>query len=456
MPDFISNHPILAAWGETVRRQPGRPGVFSDRGTPLRSFAEIENEALELAGVVTELHGDAAIALVEIGNHPALPAVLIALWRKRYTVALAEIGNTARLPGITLRVTRGGSGDIVFSPTSEPPAKNVPSGFLKLTSGTTGAPRAICFTAAQLLADCAAICDTMEISDADLNYGAISWAHSYGFSNLVLPLICRGIPLVATEDRLPRAILDGLARTRATVFPAVPVFFKKLAGMDGPPLPKLRLCISAGAPLPAAVAAQFRERFGVKVHGFYGSSECGGISYDASEDVVTEGFVGPPMRGVRLVENGGRIEVHSSAAGLGYWPEPDAAVLGNGRFVPEDLVEQTERGISLKGRVSDFINVAGRKLNPAEIERVFREHPGVREVVVFGVPSALRGEEPVACVVGEVPPQALLAFAAGRLPAWQTPKHVWPVLSLPINERGKLSRRALAERWVADRPLRGD
>ncbi len=454
MPDFISNHPILAAWGETVRRQPGRPGVFSDRGTPLRSFADIESEALKLGGLLPELDGDAAIALVEIGNHPDLPSVLIALWRKGYTVSPAEIGTTASLPGFTLRVRRERSGGVVFSPTGGPPPENLAADFLKLTSGTTGAPRAICFSAAQLLADCGAICDTMGISDTDLNYGAISWAHSYGFSNLVLPLICRGVAVVATEDRLPRAILDGLSRTGATVFPAVPVFFKKLAEMDGPPLPKLRLCISAGAPLPVAVAAQFRERFGVKVHGFYGSSECGGICYDASEDVVTEGFVGPPMRGVRLMENGGRIEVHSPAAGLGYWPEPDDAVLGTGRFVPDDLVEQTEQGILLKGRVSDFINVAGRKLNPAEIERVFREHPGVREVVVFGVPSVLRGEEPVACIVGEVQPQELLAFAAGRLPAWQTPKHIWPVSSLPINERGKLSRRALAERWTDDRARR--
>ena len=64
----------------------------------------------------------------------------------------------------------------------------------------------------------------------------------------------------------------------------MPVFFEKLAELENlPPLPHLRLCISAGAPLPARVGEAFSARFGLKVHTFYGSSECGGIGYDASE-----------------------------------------------------------------------------------------------------------------------------------------------------------------------------
>ena len=64
---------------------------------------------------------------------------------------------------------------------------------LKLTSGTTGAPRAIRFTAAQLAADCEQICDTMGISDRDVNFGVIPLSHSYGFSNLLTPLLLRGV-----------------------------------------------------------------------------------------------------------------------------------------------------------------------------------------------------------------------------------------------------------------------
>ncbi len=446
MPDSFANQPILAAWQKVIRRKPAQTAILHADGAVARTFTEIEEEAEKFAHCIPSTIPAGVIAVVQIGNHPALPALLIALWRRRLAIALAEPNTATDLPGVRLRVVRESAENLIFHECASPSA-SPDADFLKLTSGTTGAPRAIRFTAAQLVADCDAVCDTMGITDADLNYGLISCAHSYGFSNLLLPLICRGIPLVLTEDRLPRAILAGLAATRATVLPAVPVFFKKIAELASDPLPALRLCVSAGALLTSTVADAFRSRFGLKLHSFYGSSECGGICYDATEDATQEGFVGLPMRSVRIVEKGGRIEVHSPAVGLGYWPQTDDEVLANGRFIPGDLVVQNERGFTLCGRESDFINIAGRKLNPAEIERVLRQHPAVREVVVFGTPSALRGEEPVACVVGEIAPDELIAFAARHLASWQLPKHIWQLAALPINERGKLSRREFCERW---------
>ena len=291
----------------------------------------------------------------------------------------------------------------------------------------------------------------MGIGADDLNYGVIPWSHSYGFSNLITPLLCRGVPVVVTEERLPRALLAGLASSGATVFPGLPVFFQKLADLDASPLPRMRLCISAGAPLAKATADAFRAKFGVKIHSFYGSSECGGIAYDASDGEVQEGCVGEPMRGVRLVHDAetGRIEVHGAAVGEGYFPDPDGSVLGHGRFVPGDLVRKTACGLVLAGRVSDFINVAGRKLNPAEVEARLRECPGVRDAVVFGVPSRLRGEEPVACVVGDLSAAEVARFCHANLADWQVPKDFWILDALPINERGKLSRRALADAWLS-------
>jgi len=152
---------------------------------------------------------------------------------------------------------------------------------LKLTSGTTAAPRAIRFGSEQLLADCEQICDTMGISDVDLNFGVIPISHSYGFSNLLTPLIARGVPLVVSQDRTPRAVLADIAKTDATVFPGMPLFYQAFCEMKNiPPLPKLRVCISAGAPLPIATAKKFRDKFALPIHSFYGASECGGICYD--------------------------------------------------------------------------------------------------------------------------------------------------------------------------------
>ena len=112
-------------------------------------------------------------------------------------------------------------------------------------------------------------------------------------------------------------------------------------------------------------------------------------------------------------------------------------------------MRKTGRGFFLAGRVSDVINIAGRKLNPAEVEAQLLKIPGVREAVVFGVPSPLRGEEPVACVLASgVTREELLALCREKLSAWQAPKDVWLVDAIPVNERGKISRRELSARFL--------
>src|SRR5947209_11877836 len=175
----------------------------------------------------------------------------------------------------------------------------------------------------------------MGISDADLNFGVIPISHSYGFSNLLTPLIARGVPMVLSRERVPRAVLMDLARTNATVFPGMPVFYQAFCEMENAPaLPKLRLCISAGAPLPLEIARTFREKFERSIHSFYGSSECGGICYDREARLEEPGFVGPPMVGVKveMLEPGAfasRIQIQSSAAGDGYFPEPEPEKLGD-------------------------------------------------------------------------------------------------------------------------------
>src|SRR6202030_4050362 len=132
-------------------------------------------------------------------------------------------------------------------------------------------------------------------------FGVIPVSHSYGFGNLITPLIARGVPMVISRDRTPRAVLDDLARTSATVIPGTPVFYQAFCEMESvPPLPRLRLCISAGAPLPLVVAKKFRSRFGLPIHSFYGASECGGICYDREATTEIDGYVGTPMNTINV------------------------------------------------------------------------------------------------------------------------------------------------------------
>ena len=453
--------PLLTAWEETLARKADRPAIFNSRGEWVRSFQQIDDQAHILERKIDMFPAGSVIA-VQIGNHEDWPAIFLASLR-RGTVALPvdeSIGGQQRdaafkTCGVALAAVSGGRFvDVLPAATTQ--WRNRPPSLLKLTSGTTAAPRAIRFRSEQLLADCDQICETMGIEDVDLNFGAIPISHSYGFSNLLTPLIARGVPLVLSRDRTPRALIVDLARTGATIFPGTPVFYHALVEIDDlPAFAKLRLCISAGAPLPIATARKFREKFNLPIHSFYGASECGGICYDREAANEAEGFVGQPMNNVALdpIEPEAastQVRIRSAAAGDGYFPEPEEEKLGTGCFVPDDLLQKTPAGFRLVGRVSDLINVAGRKVNPAEVEACLLRFGGVREAVVFGRESTRRNQEVAACVVAsaDVREQELLEFCRKRLNTWQAPKRIFFVDAIPANERGKVSRRELAQRFA--------
>lgn len=322
---------------------------------------------------------------------------------------------------------------------------------LKLTSATTGAPRAVAFTAAQLRADVAHIMATMGLDPDVPNMAAISLAHSYGFSNLVLPMVVFGMPLILAGGSLPEQVRRAAALAPEVVLPAVPALWRAWHEAGAIP-PNVRTAISAGAPLPVSLEREIFRRCGLKVHNFYGSSECGGIAYDASPTPRADGqYVGRPLRGVAVAVNAaGCLEVRGPNVGLTYWPERTRDLRG-GVFRTRDLAEIREDGVYLQGRAADLINVAGRKVAPETIERVLLAHPAVRDCVVFGVPepSGHRGEIIVAAVclgeTGALP--AVRQWVSQHLPPGQTPRQWWLLDRLPVNERGKFSRAALAEQY---------
>ena len=460
VPARTAENELVAAWEHTLARFGNRRAVLAASGVVLRTFSDIEAESRDQETLVEHL-APSSIVAIRLANHACWPALLLALFRRGHiplplgehvgggelsgALETCRVNALIQADGDALRVSRQSSTGTLQFPDAD---------FLKLTSGTTSAPRAIRFRTAQLLADCESICTTMGLTDDDLNFGAIPFSHSYGFSNLITPLLCLGVPLVATDERLPRAILDGLAATGATVLPGIPVFFQNLAELgNARVLPRLRLCISAGAPLAPHVGEGFTARYGLKIHAFYGASESGGIAYDSRPEPHYEGgFVGTAMSGVTISPlEDGRISVHSAAVGDGYFPDNNEA-LRDGRFVPGDLVESTAHGLNIVGRTSDFINIAGRKLSPALVEQCLLKHPGVRQAVLFAVPSPLRGEEAVACVSGDsLDATSVLRFCQEHLTPWQVPRDIWIVPEIATNDRGKVSRRQIAARYLERR-----
>src|SRR5213082_1118148 len=272
---------LLERWQSIVAQKGDAPAIFNTRADVARTFRQVDERASDFESKIDNFDAGSVVA-IQIGNHEDWPSILIACLRRGVVVLPLEQSisdqqrdaalKTCKVSGIAAAgVSAGRSVEIV--PMSTPAAttdwgKNRPS-LLKLTSGTTAAPRAIRFRSEQLLADCDQICETMGISDVDLNFGVIPVSHSYGFSNLLTPLIARGVPMVLSRERMPRAVLMDLARTNTTVFPGMPVFYQAFCEMENvPALSKLRLCISAGAPLPLAIAKKIRDRFGLSIHSF--------------------------------------------------------------------------------------------------------------------------------------------------------------------------------------------
>src|SRR5437879_5977998 len=268
------NDTVLERWRSTLARKGDAPAVFNARGQAGRTFRQIDERARDFESKIDIVAAGSVLA-VQIGNHEDWPSILIACLRRRVVVLPLEqsISDPQRDGALKIcnaaavvAAVPSGAVEILPPRTAASTEKRNPWGenlpvLLKLTSGTTAAPRAIRFRSEQLLADCDQICETKGISEVDLNFGVIPVSHSYGFSNLLMPLIARGVSMVLSRDRTPRAVLDDLAKTSATVFPGTPVFYQAFCELKNiPPLPKLRLCVSAGAPLPLPVAKKFREK----------------------------------------------------------------------------------------------------------------------------------------------------------------------------------------------------
>src|SRR5881394_3613402 len=316
---------LLQRWEAILAQKGDEPAIFNTRGQVDRTFRGIDERARGFEPKIDKF-ADGSVIAVQIGNQEGAPSIFIACLRRGVVVLPLEQSISDQQRDAALKVCRvtgiiEKAGTVRLIDNERPNWRGKNPSLLKLTSGTTAVPRAIRFGSEQLLADCDQICDTMGISDVDLNFGVIPISHSYGFSNLLTPLIARGVPMVLSRERMPRAVLLDLARTDATVFPGMPLFYQAFCEMEnGPALPKLRLCISAGAPLPIRVTRQFQEKFQMPIHSFYGASECGGICYDRDASRVIEGFVGRSMKGIDLEiidpsALSSQVRVHSAAVG---------------------------------------------------------------------------------------------------------------------------------------------
>jgi acyl-CoA synthetase (AMP-forming)/AMP-acid ligase II len=470
----VSGARLFASFDDVRRGDPAALAVHDvDRGVVLDRdalAALVDRVASALReGGDTALPRGARVGL-QLPNSAELFAAVLACWREGWIpapldreLAPTEVAAVARRLG--LASVRGGtelSERLPFpgapgEPAGDPPALPADTALLKLTSGSTGEPRGVALGEDALLAGGAQILTTMGIGPGDRNLATIPLAHSYGFDNVVLALALAGTPAILTADLTPPRLVAVARESAATVLPSVPFLLDLLSRSSARgSLPALRSVISAGAPLPRETRERFQAGFGVRPRTFYGSTECGGITFDREGTAdLPEGCVGTPLDGVALElvdgeEGAGRIAVRSPSVASGYAPsrEGDAdEVLSAGRFLTPDVGRIDDGGrLHLLGRALDVINVGGRKVYPAEVERVIRAVPGVRDVVVLGmqrsaVAAALRA---VVEASPEVSREDVVAACERDLARYKVPRLVDLRTELPRTARGKVDRGRLA------------
>jgi long-chain acyl-CoA synthetase len=372
--------------------------------------------------------------------------------------AFSPIFARGGVPEVAVAVLRGWrDGQPVLPLEKDAPDPDLPlripkdTAHLKLTPGITGKPRAVFFTADQIAADADRLAAAMDLDPSIPNLAAISITHSYGFSSIMLPLLLQGVPVHAVEVPFPRVVADVLAAHERMVVPAVPSIWKAWHRSGILAHAKIALAVSAGAPLSLELEAAVHETFALKLHNFYGASECGGISFDDSQfPRQSAADLGTPLDGVNVsLHESGRFLVASNAVAAGYAEAREGEILGSGGFLTQDFGGIEGGRLLLGSSGAESINVAGRKIGPAKIEAALMATGLVARARVFGVAShdPERVEEITAMVEltgGTL--DELRQAAVAALAGWECPRH-W--VTDAAEDAWRIGRTELKKRYAS-------
>ena len=339
------------------------------------------------------------------------------------------------------------------------------------TSGSTGQPKGACHGPVDMLVSADTYArHVLSASSSDVFGGHPTLAFTYGLgAGLVFPLRA-GASTVLLDRFSPEGLLDVTARERVTVLSCGATTYKLLLQIPDfeqrLDLSALRLCVSAGEPLPKSVHDEWVERTGVDVLDGLGTTEMFHIFVSVRPGDGHAGSIGRAVPGyeVRVVDEAlqevprgtpGLLAV-KGPTGCRYWrkPERQREYVRGGWNVPNDICIQADDGfIWYQCRNDDLIISAGYNIAGPEVEAVLLEHPTVLEAAVVASPDPVKGHLPKAFVVLKpdvTPGPALVAelqeHAKRELAPYKYPRKIEFVDALPKTETGKIRRVDLRRR----------
>ena len=344
---------------------------------------------------------------------------------------------------------------------------------LAYTSGTTGRPKGVPLTHANLLSSIRAAMRAWRWDANDVLVHALPFSHQHGLGGVHTTLLAGSRAVVHSRFE-PAKLCAAIESERATVLFAVPAIYEKLAAWEGieeADFSSLRLPVAGSSALSPALARKVSSLLGLDVLERYGSTESGLSVSNPYDGPRKFGSVGFPLPGTELsivdelghpLEPGedGEIVLRGPQVFSGYWNLPDATeetFYAGGWFRTGDVgrVNPQDGYLTITGRLKEMIISGGLNIYPREVELVLEDHAAVEGAAVVGIPSERWGEEVVAFVVpaGEdgVDEGDLSAHARENLSAYKCPKRFFVVDDLPRNEMGKVLKDELVKKAGEER-----
>ncbi len=414
---------------------------------------------------------EAAVALIDPASLPNLAQVRGRLPHLAHAIGVAGARESWVQPWEGLL----GRASPRFTPV---PTLAADPALLVYTSGTTGPPKGALMPQRVLLGNLPGFVHSHDLfpQDGDLFWSPADWAWTGGLMDALLPSLYHGVPLLGYRGRFdPERALALMEKYRVSNTFLFPTALKMM--MKAVPHPRkrhalrLRSIMSAGESVGETVFEWTRESLGVTVNEMFGQTE---INYVVGNShtlwPALPGSIGRPYPGHRVacIDSGGDEVPHGEPGEiavwdeddpvffLGYWKNPEATrAKYSGRWCRTgDLARRDAQGnFWYQGRADDLFKSAGYRIGPSEIENCLVKHPAVANAAVVGSPDAERTNIVKAFVVltpGRAPSAQLEAelqqHVRVKLAAYEVPKEIEFVDSLPMTTTGKIQRRILRRR----------
>jgi len=342
---------------------------------------------------------------------------------------------------------------------------------LMYTSGTTGTPKGVLLSHANMIHAGGAVASAHELTENDSVLSSLPLYHINGQCIATVAPLLSGGSIVMPHRFSVSQWWPLVERYQPTWLNVVPTIIAYL--LHGPELTlaqieacrHVRFARSASAPLPPEQHRAFEARFGISVLEALGLTECASVAFANPLDRAQRkiGSVGTPLgvaarvvkRDGSILDDGqqGEIQVRGDNVMLGYFHAPQEtanALDAEGWLATGDLGYRDADGFYfVTGRLKELIIKGGENIAPREIDEALLRHPAVLEGAAVGVPDDKYGQEILACVV--VKPQFVLtetelrAHCERELGRYKTPKFLRFVAELPKGPSGKVQRLKLTE-----------